>query len=852
MSFEGATEPLSPAAAYALYRGAVSLSDSDDRVDACCTVLLGGRLGLSLDEQAHLHDGWVDWDRGLLRVPESEPCACAACCRTARRRAEGREQSALATLYETCWQSPHGGRTVSFGWSRRLSAAVTAHVDRRREDEAAPAWSAGGDDHSRRVLLAAAAEAAPALDPDGVGPDRLRATAARVFAAAGVSAEDLAALLGVERAVAERVVRRYGDGAATRLAAAVEGTDAAASVSSGGLSASEWPLVVDPTPFANEPFDPRTVDAAARATRADDDAAPRPVSNPRPREPGADSDYDRARHDVPSYLDPGAEGVRVGVDGTATLSTLPGWVADRERERRGDATAAGTPPGVGRSGSLPESVSDGGAVERRRNSAGSAATETDGSARPNTSASTDGSARPNTSASTDGSTRPNTSAGGDTPAQTRTPTSGGGPAPGGDRTSGVHPDPTGPETSGTGAGTAGADTETTSTDADEAGRSGETTGDDDGTDSGDEVTVGTGGSASLDPRERVTGPVRAEESTRFVVDGVDGGQPTDGHVVLGAEELLFVGREGDATTIPLSAVVDVAVDYVPDGFEDVFDDTVGVAYERDGDRRLAVGEFPGRKQIDAATEVFATLLDGTRATVTHPAKEGGRVTTALPRPCEVSVEGRRIAFHEIRPAEDDEPELPEVDADADVDRELLAKLGTDDDESEEEDLSPVERVAGLPDRELTVADEPLATVEPTSLVHVERGRQTVGDGMRDAVKVAHYADDIDETPITTEISAATERTYRLLKRRLTHEYRRRERRIEALELSEEEKEALVALYTVGDGVDPGMLVDVDPDGVGDVLTTLEEKGLVKTAGDDAGLSALGETAVNEKLDDVNV
>lgn len=824
MSFEGATEPLSPAAAYALYRGAVSLSDPEDRVDACCTVLLGGRLGLSLDEQAHLHDGWVDWERGLVRVPESEPCACAACCRTARRRAEGREQSALATLYETCWQSPHGGRTVSFDWSRRLSAAVAAHVDRRREGEAAPAWSSEGDGHSRRVLVAAAAEAAPALDPDGVDPDRLRATAARCFAAAGVSVDDLAALLAVEEAVAERVVRRYGDGAATRLAAAVEGADAAAaSASSDGLSADEWPLVVDPTPFANEPFDPRTVDAAGRASRVTDDAAPRPVSNPRAREPGADSDYDRARHDVPSYLATDADGVRVGVDGTATLSTLPGWVADRERERRGDATAAGTPPGVGRSGSLPASVSDGGAVERRRTAAESTTpNETSGSTRTEPSGETDGSAGRRDRGADASGTRAVTAESG---VETRDPASAdtSDAADGGDARSG-------------------------------AARGGDEFGADEGErdrDDGEASTVDAGGPASLDPRERVTGSVRAEESTRFVVDGVDGGQPTDGHVVLGAEELLFVGREGDATTIPLSAVVDVAVDYVPDGFEDVFDDTVGVAYERDGDRRLAVGEFPGRKQIDAATEVFATLLDGTRATVTHPAKEGGRVTTALPRPCEVSVEGRRIAFHEIRPAEDDEPELPDVDPDADVDRELLAKLGTDDDEDDEE-LSPVERVAGLPERELTVADEPLATVEPTSLVHVERGRQTVGDGMRDAVKVAHYADDIDETPITTEISAATERTYRLLKRRLTHEYRRRERRIEALELSEEEKEALVALYTVGDDVDPGMLVDVDPDGVGDVLTTLEEKGLVKTAGDDAGLSALGETAVNEKLDDVNV
>jgi helix-turn-helix protein len=144
----------------------------------------------------------------------------------------------------------------------------------------------------------------------------------------------------------------------------------------------------------------------------------------------------------------------------------------------------------------------------------------------------------------------------------------------------------------------------------------------------------------------------------------------------------------------------------------------------------------------------------------------------------------------------------------------------------------------------------VTTVEPTGLVHAERGRQRVADSgsTRKAVKVRH---DDDGRRVTTEIGARDDRVFQVLERRITHDYRRREERLQELELSDEETETLVALYSAGDGMDVGMLLDVDPDGLGEILESLSAKGLVDME-DDPGLTAMGETAVSERLEDVNV
>ena len=669
------TEPLPPAVVASLYRGAVAVGGA-----APAAVVCGARLGLSPAALRHLHAGWVDWAAGRLRVPTREPCACRDCCETARSVATESDESALAVLYDRCFQPAHGGRTVSFGWSRRLTAVLAHTLDRRQARDHA---------HDGRPFergLAAAADAADGVDPAGVDFRRLRATAAAGFARAGVAPATLAALIGTDEATAQAVVRRHGTAAADALAARC------GEASPDGLAPERFPLVADPTPAPGEPFDPRSFDAAWRRERADDDDGDRRLSNPRPSDVPPETDYDPGRHGA-TYRDYDDHVRQTDAGPASTLSA-------RLDEVGSDTDATVTAP----TGGSPAAPAD--------DDLGPDGTEA------------------------------------------------------GETDTFEHEEPATPETDGT--------------DPPEA------------PDGGPRLDPDAG-AVSMAPPDRVSGPVAFDETVRVAVAALNGGQPTDARVVLGETELLVAADE--TVQIPLSAVVDVAVDYVPDGMDDVFADTVAVAYRREGSRRLAVGEFPGRRQVDAADALFEALLAGETVLVTHPARVGGRVTDERPRSCTVVPEGRRLVF----------------------------------------------RADG----------ETVTTVEPRELIHAERGRQRIADGggTRKAVKVRHR-DGGD--PVTTEFGAETDRLFRVLERRITHDYRRREERLRELDLSDEETETLVALYSAGDEVDVGMLLDVDPDGLGRILESLADAGLVDLAGEAPGLTAMGETAVSERLDDVNV
>jgi helix-turn-helix protein len=628
-------------------------------------------------------------------------------------------------LYDQCWTPPHGGRRLSFGWSRRLTAVLAHTVDRRLERD---------HEHDGRPFergVAAAADAAPGIDPAGVDSLTLRATAARFVARTGVGVATLRALLGLDRETATAVIRRHGTVAADTVAAQF------GDVSGERVDHERFPLVTDPTPVDGEPFDPRSFDGDWRNTRAAETSDRRRLSNPRPSDVPADADYDPARHG-PSYR---AYDEHVQWTETGRVSTLAAVVT-----RDGDSGTA-------------ETSETATGVDETTAGDNEATLEDD-----------------ETTPGTDGTT-------------------------------------TGTDKTATGADetTAASDTSSTATDT--------------------PTLDSDAGPASFAPRDRATEPIRTTETTRVAVADLNGGQPTTARIVLGDAEIVVAG-ESETVTLPLESVVDVAVDYVPSGMTDVFGDTVAVAYRWDGDRRLAVGEFPGRRQRDVADTLFAALLDGETVLVTHPARVGGRVTDADPRPCTVIPEGRRLRFCATTAGDGDDP-AGESDG-----NDLAGESDGNDLAGESDGNDPV----GDPDV--------VTTVEPTGLVHAERGRQRVADGgsTRKAVKVRH---DDDGRRVTTEIGARDDRLFQVLERRITHDYRRREERLQELELSDEETETLVALYSAGDEMDVEMLLDVDPDGLGEILESLSAKGLVDT-GDDPGLTAMGETAVSERLDDVNV
>ncbi|MXR51284.1 hypothetical protein GRX03_06655 [Halovenus sp. WSH3] len=309
-------EALSAEGLYSLYLGGLTIEDETRRRDACYVLLLMGRLGLRPEEITHLHEDWVDWERGEVHVPARDPCACRYCFATARRRKTeaGSDRSVEEIVAETCWSPPDGAdgaRTIPFGWSRRLTAALYGVLGERPYLDT--------DVAGIERIVTEAAENAWELDTEAISTEALRASAAEFLATAGFGPRRLADLLAIDEETAGAFAR-VGGGELREYMYRSLGPDAAPDICGEN---SQYRLVCDPNPFEREPFDPTEYDARWRGNRAEEvDTLGR---NPRPIEPPADSTFDPARIDLRELAaDSGSQLV------SASLSD---WVRRRESQR---------------------------------------------------------------------------------------------------------------------------------------------------------------------------------------------------------------------------------------------------------------------------------------------------------------------------------------------------------------------------------------------------------------------------------------------------------------------------------------------------------------------------------------
>jgi len=316
------SDALSPSAFYSLYVGGLSLPDRRQRLRASAVIMLGGRLGLRPGEIQHLHEGWIDWDSGELRIPDRDPCACEICWETARylqRAGDGRRLVEIVT--DTMWAPSGGGRTISFGWSQRLTALV------------ATLCSAEGyldtSVESMSRLLTQSARRAEGLDHSEIDYCTLRSTAAAFFADTGVSTPRLATLLGEDLDRMSQFTRREGGDVREQL------YQQFADPSSMELTET-YRLLADPAPFDAEPFDPTTYDAAWRQTRSEKRAkAPDQLQNPRPVSDAVDPSFDTDVMGTRTYLDTDSS----VVDDEEGSTVLRRWVETHEQQRRDLETA---------------------------------------------------------------------------------------------------------------------------------------------------------------------------------------------------------------------------------------------------------------------------------------------------------------------------------------------------------------------------------------------------------------------------------------------------------------------------------------------------------------------------------
>jgi helix-turn-helix protein len=320
------SEALSPEAFYSLYLGGLALENERERLDACYTLLLLGRLGLQPDEIAHLHEGWLDWERGEIHVPAHDPCACSACWGRARtRQAQGDDRYLSDIVVSDCWSPPGEGqpRRLAFGWSQRLTATLDGLLSER------PYFDV--DRSALELVIRTAARKSEHLEPTAVSISSLRASAVTFLATAGFGPRRLADLCGIDEETAGAFARVGGGEMGDHLYRVLGDVDVP-DICRDGTS---YRLVCNPEQFDGEPFDPMEYGPQWRAQR--DAQSPSRERNPRPVELPADVSFDP--EDQLGVSEPAGEsGPGIVAD------SLSEWVRQHDRQR-GEPTPDETPPG---------------------------------------------------------------------------------------------------------------------------------------------------------------------------------------------------------------------------------------------------------------------------------------------------------------------------------------------------------------------------------------------------------------------------------------------------------------------------------------------------------------------------
>lgn len=286
--------------------------------------------------------------------------------------------------------------------------------------------------------------------------------------------------------------------------------------------------------------------------------------------------------------------------------------------------------------------------------------------------------------------------------------------------------------------------------------------------------------------------VLADFNGKFTVDDRDWEPFVDGRVVLGENQLVLAASEDDRLTVPLQSVFDITIGSLPRAFDPIPGYPVVVAFE-EGNKRLVTaisGTESTMKKFSAV--LFKAILNGTRVTLKHPAKVGGRVMDSSFEGSILSLKSGGVVF-----------------------------------DTKEGPLS----------------------IPLNAIVDFSREKRVVDGTERPLLIVSHM-----DNGEALETHAATEspRKLSILGRYLRRTYQKVIDSLTNLTLSEMETEVLTTLYTAGDvGVSITSVLDVEPKKAKRLLHALHQKGLIKSGDNGPVLTAKGQIVVNEYLERVN-
>ncbi|QWC18402.1 CheF family chemotaxis protein [Halorubrum sp. 2020YC2] len=268
-------------------------------------------------------------------------------------------------------------------------------------------------------------------------------------------------------------------------------------------------------------------------------------------------------------------------------------------------------------------------------------------------------------------------------------------------------------------------------------------------------------------------------------------EPVTGRVLLSQRRLVLATDDGKET-VPLSRVFDVVVGSVPGDLRSFFNDSITVAYERDGSRRSALVEGEPEDMDKFVRLLFKTLLRNVTVTVRHPAKVGGRVTDAGDHRASVSVSPGEIRFGNC--------------------------------------------------------PEPF-TVNLSAVIDYERTDRTLGGTKRPALVFRHV--DGDDRTVTSITTVPNERALNILGRYIKIEYDEAMEDLDSFDPTEEQLEILVSIYSAGGEANIADIVTGDVAQTSMILDTLREAGLVADGESGTTLTRKGQMIVSSYLESVN-
>jgi len=285
--------------------------------------------------------------------------------------------------------------------------------------------------------------------------------------------------------------------------------------------------------------------------------------------------------------------------------------------------------------------------------------------------------------------------------------------------------------------------------------------------------------------------VLADFTARFDVESDEVDAPTEGRVVLGKGQLVLAASDDEKLTVPLSSIIDITPESVPQVFDSLPGTPVTIAFRRAGDHRIALvaGEEAAIEKF--TTVLFKAVLNGTHATIKHPAKLGGRVLDTEFRGGILSIESDAVRIET-----EDGPVNIALDVVTDFSRETRTVDGH---------------------------DRPVLVV-----------------------------DHINNEAMTTVAATESSRSLSILGRFLRREYEKHMASLQELSLSETETEVLTTVYSTGDrDISLSNVLGIEPEQVKRLLHALHDKGLIE-AGDNAPvLTSKGQVVVNHYLERVN-